>query len=613
MANKIFSWANNKFYLDGEPFRIYSGAIHYFRSLPEKWEELLKRLKDVGFNTVETYCAWNLHEAKRGEFDFSGRLDFEKFLDTAQKLGLYAIVRPGPYICAEWEFGGFPAWLLEDESIRFRTGHPALKAAIEAYMDELIPRLKKHLVTNGGNVLMLAAENEYGSFGNDHEYMEWSARILEDRGIDVPVFTSDGSRQMFLNGGHAGDRLCCLDFGLKGAISEANYAALSKTQPDAPWMCMEHWIGNFDRWGVPQKKYADEIVANEVKTNLELGASFNMYMFHGGTNFGFYNGAIGFRDDPEDPRKVTFYPEITSYDYGAPLTEWGECTPKYFAIQRVMEEYLGKKLPTPKPIPTQTIGEVSLSFAGDLFSNLETVGTKHFSNQLYSMEHFGQGYGYILYRTKVKGICVPKALIFGEVHDRVHVFYNGIYRATVYRNDAKQFVDCSEWLTEGGVLDLLVENMGRLRSVPEMLMGDRKGILDYVYVKADCYQFLTDWEVYTLPMESLENLKDEKSPYDKSPAFYRGSFKASEQTDCFIHPDGFTKGFIVVNGFHLGRYWNIGPQYSLYLPGSLLKEENEILIFDEEPTDNPTVNILDYHVLDRTPKNISVIDGECGI
>ncbi len=603
MNEKRFTWKNRSFYLDGKPFRIYSGAIHYFRSLPEKWEELLQKLKDMGFNTVETYCAWNLHEPKQGEFDFSGRLDFERFLSIAQKLGLYAIVRPGPYICAEWEFGGFPAWLLANDSIRFRTRDPILTAAIEAYMDELVPRLAKHQISRGGNVLMFAAENEYGSFGNDHDYMEWSARILEERGIDVPVFTSDGHRQMFLNGGHAGDRLCCLDFGLKGEITEDFYKPLEATQPNAPRMNMEHWIGNFDRWGISRKPYPAETVAHEVEQNLALGASFNMYMFHGGTNFGFYNGAISFHDHPTDPRKTTYYPETTSYDYDAPLTEWGECTPKYFAIQKVMEKHLGKKLPTPAPVPVQTIGEIKLAPAGGLFSNLGNIGTHYQSNQLYSMEHFGQSLGYILYRTKIEGIIDPKNLVFGTVADRMHVYFNGIHRATIYRNDEKQYIECADWLENGGTLDLLVENMGRLRSLPELLLGDRKGILDYVYVHASCRQFLSDWEIYTLPMDALDKLENNPNEQPDLPTFYRGSFKASEKKDCFIHPDGFTKGFIVVNGFNLGRYWNKGPQYSLYLPASILKDENEILIFDEEPVSDPVVNILDRHELNRILEN----------
>lgn len=593
-----FSWKNKNFYLNEEPFKIYSGAVHYFRSLPEQWRDILQKLKDMGLNTVETYCAWNLHERERGKYDFSGRLDFGKFLSIAQEVGLYAIVRPGPFICAEWEFGGLPAWLLRNENVRIRTQDPAYTEPVTAYMDELIPKLLPHLITNGGNVLMVAAENEYGSFGNDGAYMEWCARLLEERGVDVPIFTSDGHNRMYLNGGHAGERLCCLDFGFAEGITD-QYNDLDEYMPDAPRMCAEHWIGQFTQWGVPAKTYSAQTVAKEVEDNLRLGANFNLYMFHGGTNYGFYNGANIFGQKPHDPRETTYFADTTSYDYGAPLTEWGECTPKYFAIQAVMEKHLGKKLPTPAPVPVQNIGEVKLQYAGDLFSNLQNIGACHASNQLYSMEHFGQSVGYILYRTKIQGIHSPTYLVFGTVHDRMQIFFNGVYRGTIHRNDEKQFIECSDWLTEGGTLDLLVENMGRVNFGMSLLLGDRKGILDYVWVIGICRQFLTDWEIYTLPMDSLERLQTSEEKKDGRLCFYRGVFQAPEKKDCFIHPDGFTKGFIMVNGFNLGRYWNIGPQKSLYLPYPILKDENEIIVFDEEPVDDPVINILDHHILDQ--------------
>lgn len=603
MPQPRFTWKNREFYLDGKPFRIYSGSIHYFRSLPEQWKSHMERLKALGFNTVETYCAWNLHEPQPGKFDFSGRLDLERFLNTAQELGLYAIVRPGPYVCAEWENGGFPGWLLANPDIRIRTTDPAYTKPLTAYMDKLLPHIVPHLITNGGNVLMVAAENEYGSFGNDHAYMEWCAQLLEERGIDVPIFTADGHRQMFLNGGHAGNRLCCLDFGFHKGITY-EYDALGEYMPDAPRMCVEHWVGNFTQWGEPFRKYDGEIVAHEVQRHLDLNASFNMYMFHGGTNFGFTNGANQFYKNPEDPRELTYFADTTSYDYDAPLNEWGECTPKYFAIQKVMEKHLGKKLPTPDPIPLQSLGEVKLAPAGGLFANLDTIGTRFESNQLYSMEHFGQNFGYILYRTKIDGIIDPKQLIFGTMHDRMHVYFNGVYRGTIHRNDKKQFIECTDWLENGGTLDLLVENMGRNNFGVGLLMGDRKGILDYVYVNASCRQFLSDWEIWTLPMEALDRLENKPNEKPNLPSFYKGTFKSPEKKDCFIHPDGFTKGFIVVNGFNLGRYWNIGPQYSLYLPWPILKDENEILVFDEEPTSNPIVNILDHHILDKLQEDV---------
>ncbi len=604
MKNAPFYWEKDQFFLNGEPFRIYSGAIHYFRSLPGKWRELLQKLKDMGFNTVETYCAWNMHEPRQGEFCFDGRLDFENFLNIAQELGLYAIVRPGPYICAEFEFGGIPGWLLKDPSIRIRTSQPAYMNALSAYMDELMKRLVPHLITNGGNVLMLAAENEYGSFGNDTEYMNMCAKLLEDRGCDVPIFTSDGRRRMFLEGGHADGKLCCVDFGFHHNIFPEDYQYLMDYQPEGPKFNVEHWIGNFTQWGTPNVGYPAESAAREVKQNIEIGANFNLYMFHGGTNFEFSNGANTFAKDKENPGKLTYFADTTTYDYGAPLTEWGECTPKYFAIQKVMEEHLGKKLPKPEPVPLQNLGEVKLTEQAGLFANLDNIGDHFTDNLPHNMEHYGQSLGYILYRTTIKGIYIPKALIARNIHDRVHLYFNGVYRGTLERNNEKAYFELGDWFTNGGTLDLLVENMGRVGFGPDMLWGDRKGILEPVHVTADCRQFLFNWDVYCLPMTNrLDALSYVPNATENLPTFYRGTFKAEEQKDCFIHPDGFTKGFIVVNGFNLGKYWKIGPQYSIYLPGCILKEENEIIVFDEEPTTNPHVNIRDYHVLDLIKKD----------
>ena len=604
MKNAPFYWEKDQFFLNGEPFRIYSGAIHYFRSLPGKWRELLQKLKDLGFNTVETYCAWSLHEKNRGEFDFEGRLDFENFLNIAQELGLYAIVRPGPYICAEFEFGGIPGWLLKDPEIRIRTSQPAYMNALSAYMDQLMKRLVPHLITNGGNVLMLAAENEYGSFGNDLDYMNMCAKLLEDRGCDVPIFTSDGRRRMFLEGGHTTGNLCCVDFGFHHGVFPEDYQPLMDYQPEGPKFHVEHWIGNFTHWGQPNVGYPAESAALEVKQNLELGANFNLYMFHGGTNFEFTNGANAFAKDEENPGKLTYFSDTTSYDYGAPLTEWGECTDKYFAIQKVMEEHLGRKLPKPDPVPVQNIGEVKLTEQAGLFTNLENIADHFTDNLPYNMEHYGQSIGYILYRTKINGIYNPKALIANHIHDRVHLYFNGVYRGTLDRNNEKTYFPLGDWFTNGGTLDLLVENMGRVGFGPDMLWGDRKGILEPVHVKAESRQFLYNWDVYCLPMVNrLDALSYVPNATEKLPTFYRGTFKAEEKKDCFIHPDGFTKGFIVVNGFTVGKFWNVGPQYSVYLPGEILKDENEIIVFDEEPTDNPHVNIRDYHVLDLLKKD----------
>ncbi len=596
----MVTWGKKHFEIDGKEFRVFSGSIHYFRSMPEKWGELLEKLKNAGMNTVETYCCWNLHEPQPGIYDFSGRLDLERFLQTAQDLGLYVILRPGPYICGEWENGGLPAWLLRDENIRLRTEDERYLSAVQTWFRVLMPKIVPHLQTNGGNIILVGAENEYGSFGNSTAYMNQCVKMLKDFGIDVPIFTSDGHLKMFLNGGHADDTLCALDFGYDGNLSPEHFTALDELQPQAPHFHVEHWIGAMSHWGEPVQDYDAETVAKEVRQHLEQNADFNLYVFHGGTDFGFLNGANTFNSDPENKTKTTYFADVTSYDYGAPLTEWGECTPKYFAIQREMERYLGKKLPKPQPVETQSLGEVRLTQSADLFRNLQAVGQRFVSPCLYGMEHFGQNYGYILYRTQIIGGQPINLLAFGTFADRVQIFFNGIYRGTLSRNDEKPYLEVDGWMNDGGTLDLLVENMGRVNFGPDLLRGDRKGLLDYVFVSSEGgpRQLLHNWEVFTLPMEDLSKLPFGNNGCNSQPAFYKGNFRAGQQKDCFIHPDGFTKGFIVVNGMNLGRYWNIGPQRSLYLPGALLQEENEIIVFDEQPVENPVLSFRANHILD---------------
>lgn len=595
----MVTWSDNKFYIDGVATRIFSGSVHYFRSLPEQWHDILYKLKCMGFNAVETYCAWNLHEPNEGEFYFDGRADVERFLTTAKELGLYAIVRPGPYICAEYEFGGFPGWLLKDEKMRLRTDEEPYMSAVKRYFDKLIPRLVPHLQTNGGNVILMAAENEYGSFGTSTAYMNKCVELLKSYGVDVPIFTADGHVQMYLDGGHADNTMCALDFGYSDGILPEHYEALKKFQPDVPLFHVEHWIGMFTQWGKPHQPYSAETVAKEVRQNLAIeNVSFNLYMFHGGTNYEFTNGANAFNTDPNDKVETKYFADTTSYDYDAPLTEWGECTPKYFAIQKEMEKFLGKSLPKPEKVPLQNIGRVDFENSTPLFDNLEQIGTHFKSTTLQSMEHFGQNYGYILYRTKITTDNIDM-LAFSRICDRVHIYCNGNYRGTLSRNDSKKYIKISPCMNKGDTLDLLVENMGRIGFGPDMLVGDRKGLLDYVYMsyyRGGPRQLLHNFDVYTLPMNNLEKLSfsNEKK---NVPTFYKSTFVANEKKDCFIHPKGFTKGFICVNGFLLGKYWNIGPQLSLYLPYPILKDVNEIIVFDEEPTNEPYVEITDKHII----------------
>lgn len=597
----MVTWRERTFYIDEEPVVFRCGSIHYFRSLPEKWHELLLKLKQCGMNAVETYCAWNVHEPRSGEFDFSGRWDVERFIEIAQELGLYVIVRPGPYICGEWEFGGIPAWLLKDEGFRFRTEDGAYLKYVQRYMDQLMPRLVKHMQTRGGNIVMFAAENEYGSFGNSSSYMDRCAQMLRDYGVDVPIVTADGCTAMYLDGGKADNSLVTINFGYsQGTVEPQHTKALWNLQPDAPAFHMEHWIGAMCHWGEELKTYAPELVAQEIEAHLQQNMSFNMYMFHGGTNFGFYNGANAFFSDPDNILRRVYCSDITSYDYDALLTEWGEITPKYLQVQQVMSKYLNTKLPVPEPVPVMALGDIPLTQSADLFANLDRIGQHHTSAAIHHMEYYDQSYGYILYRTHLRPNENVWLLAVVGLADRAHIFFNGIWRGTLERNQKETYLRAEGWLDEGGTLDILVENQGRVNFATMMDHGDRKGILEHVYVgqRGGPCQILYNWEVYTLPMEHLENLAYGELSEQKHPVFYRGTFEAQEKKDCFVHLEHFVKGFVVVNGFNLGRYWNVGPQLSLYLPGTLLKDTNEIVVFAEEPTVTPVVSIRDYHILD---------------
>ena len=595
----MITWKNKKFYKDGEEFQIHGGSIHYFRSLPEQWYDLLLKLKNCGLNTVETYCAWNLHEPYPGQFDFSGRLDIERFIQTATELGLYVIIRPGPYICAEWDLGGLPSWLLKDESMRCRTDEGPYLDYLEHYLKELMKHILPYLETNGGNVIMMAAENEYGSFGNNTRYMNKCYQMLLDLGVDVPIFTSDGHTKMFLDGGHADNCFCALDFGYdEGALTDEHFAEIRKIQPDAPILHVEHWIGMFTHWGQPAMTYQAEFVAEEVRKHLEQDINFVLYMFHGGTNYGFTNGANYFNRDKDNLSKYIYLPDTTSYDYDALLNEWGEITDKYLAIQKVMSEYLGKELPVAEPIPLMELGDVTLTEAAPLLDNLDEIGTMYESACIHHMEYYNQSGGFILYRTRVQDLAQAEVMFINGIADMAHVFFNGDYKGSIYRNDEKPYMFVQDWLKGDGVLDILVENMGHI-NFGYKLDRDRKGILENVMIHHDQgpFQTLCNWETYTLPMDSLDGLKFSKDTKIDGPGFYKGTFTAKEQKDCFVHLESFTKGFVFVNGFNLGRYWNVGPQLSLYLPACLLKEENEIIVFDAYAVEKPMVSIRDYHIL----------------
>lgn len=569
------------FYLDDKVFQIHAGAIHYFRTLPEYWEDRLLKLKLAGFNTVETYVCWNLHEPQQGTFNFSGILDVERFLRIAQKLGLYAIVRPSPYICAEWDFGGLPAWLLRKPGIRVRCAEEDYLNCVADFYRELLPRLAAHQIDRGGNILMMQVENEYGSFGNDKEYLRAIEHMMRENGITVPLFTSDGPDDGMLTGGTLPDMLKVVNFGSR---TEKSFKKLQEFDSDKPLMCGEFWNGWFDHWGEQHHKREVETVETELKTFLELGASFSFYMFHGGTNFGFTAGA-----NYED----AYEPTVTSYDDDALLTEWGDYTPKYHAVRKILHEAAGI---SPEPLPSspalQNIGSVRLTQSASLLDQAERIGECHKEVSPRTMEQLGQNSGMMLYRTRLAGPYGPRTLFIDGLHDRAHVFLNGKLLGVIYRNDAQKSVQFPAIPRQGATLEILVEAMGRVNYGPKLL--DHKGVTGCVRLDN---QQLSHWEIFTMPLDNLDRLQFADGVCAEKPAVLRGTFAASSQADCFVHLDGFTKGIVFINGFNLGRYWKIGPQQSLYLPGVLLKEENEILVLELDGAETDTISITDSHDL----------------
>ena len=407
------------FRLHGKKFHIYSGAMHYFRILPQYWEDRLQKLKAAGFNTVETYVCWNLHEPQKGQFDFSGRLDLVRFLETAQKVGLYALVRPGPYICAEWDFGGLPAWLLRERDLRLRCSDPRFLGHVADYFRVLLPKLLPLQCSRGGNLLALQVENEYGSYGNDKTYLRFLRDLIRSCGVEVPLFTSDGPASSMLSGGTVEGAWPTVNF---GSGADKAFQALERLSGRGPRMCTEFWCGWFDHWGEKHHTRDTAEMLRELSLLLEQDASFSLYMFHGGTNFGFTAGANQY---------IRYNPTVTSYDYDAPLNEYGDYTPKYFAIRELLCRRQGIPLPPLPPRPQlQNLGEVALLERAELLENLESLGAAHVSPMPESMEHYGQNFGLIHYRTRLPGDYEGGTLTLEGLADRAYVLETGNVVAT---------------------------------------------------------------------------------------------------------------------------------------------------------------------------------------
>lgn len=591
----------DNFYLNGEPFKVISGSIHYFRIVPEYWRDRLEKLKAMGCNTVETYIAWNVHEPNKGEFHFEGRYDLVKFVKLAQELGLYVILRPSPYICAEWEFGGLPAWLLKEDGMRLRAFYEPFLKHIREYYDVLMPMLTPLQITQDGPVIMMQVENEYGYYGDDTKYMEAMRDIMLERGVEVPLITSDGPYDESLSCGQlSGTKLT----GNFGSRTKERFEVLSR-YTDGPLMCAEFWVGWFDHWGNGGHMKGNPDAPQDLDDMLDMG-HVNIYMFVGGTNFGFMNGS-NYYDE--------LTPDVTSYDYDALLTEAGDFTPKYYAFQNVIKKYA----PVPEvtlstDIKKKAYGKLTSVAKVGLLESLDELSTPIEDTFPVCMEKCGQNYGYILYHSPLQKEQNMERIRLWGANDRANIFVDHKRVVNLYdtelnyeydviagkvkkaedvnapsqshdavKNDPIQF-------PKGAPLDILVENMGRVNFGP-MMEHQRKGIEGCVQINGHMHY---NWTMHPLPLDHIENLDFSKGYTEGMPTFYKFELQVDESGDTFLELDGWGKGCVFLNGFNLGRYWEIGPQKRLYIPAPLLKVgKNEIIVFETEGKSNGIIELKD--------------------
>jgi beta-galactosidase len=579
----ILRASGDHFEMDGKPFQIISGAIHYSRVPRAYWRDRLRKARAMGLNTVETYVFWNLHEPSPGVFDFSGQNDIAEFIREAQHEGLFVILRPGPYVCAEWDFGGYPAWLLREPGMEVRTANPAFIAAASRWLHRLGQELAPLQSGNGGPIIAVQVENEYGSFGSDHNYMEQIHHLLLDSGFDkAMLYTADGADE--LENGSLPELPAVINFGTGDAKTE--FAKLAKIRPNGPRMCGEYWDGWFDHYGDGHHTASAETEAADLKWMLEQGDSVNLYMFHGGTSLGWMNGA--------NSNGHNYEPDTTSYDYDAPVSEGGSLSPKFYLFRDVIRKVTGVNPPDPPdPITVHAFDPIQLSRSASLCDNLPTPTE---SKQILSMEDVGQSYGYILYRTNVAH-AQSGQLEIDELHSYAQIYIDGQLAGTLDRR-LNQSALPIQVTHDNARLDILVENTGRV-NFGHQFPHERAGITHQVLFAGNV---LTDWQIYSLSMQNVDALTYAADKCNGA-CFYQATFEVDGPADTYFDTESLGKGEVFVNGRPLGRFWNVGPQGALYLPAPWLKKGgNQIVVFDLEGQPERTIRFLAHPVLDEANK-----------
>ena len=595
-----FEAGNGTFLLNGNPFVVKAAEIHYPRIPKPYWEHRIKMCKALGMNTVCIYIFWNIHEQREGQFDFTGNNDVAEFCRLAQKNGMYVIVRPGPYVCAEWEMGGLPWWLLKKKDIRLREQDPYFMERVKIFEQKVGEQLAPLTIQNGGPIIMVQVENEYGSYGEDKPYVSEIRDCL--RGIygkDLALFQCDWSSNFEKNG--LDDLTWTMNFGTGANIND-QFRRLGELRPNAPKMCSEFWSGWFDKWGARHETRPAKDMVDGMDEMLSKGISFSLYMTHGGTSFGHWSGA----------NSPGFAPDVTSYDYDAPINEYGQTTPKYFELRKMMEKYNdGKALPAvPKPAaPIITIPKFELKEFSSIFNGSDTELKMPIRKEggLMTFEEMDMGWGSMLYTTTMPEIPV-QSVITADFHDFAQVFINGKYIGKIDRVKNEKSLTLPP-VKKGDELEILVEAMGRINF--GRAIKDFKGIVGEVAITAEVEGIETTWKPkgwvkFGLP-DSYEKAADafvhnndytqaekEGQRLGKKPqwnvdgldlvskrGYYRGYFNINKVGDTFLNFETWGKGQVYVNGHALGRIWSIGPQQTLYCPGCWLKKgKNEIIVLD---------------------------------